>query len=487
MSEKKEQISLLETLKSMQNQHLQNQEEEKKTYEEMDKEIEEAKNKIKLSYQNKITLLKDNNSNLKKEMENTKKLLEKYSTFNSGMIGNVLAKLVSLVEGEDYSYNEAIHNTYKFECTVFGMDSSKVQNKLLMIVKDNYKKNYYDDYDENSNEIFKLVKAGNSFVLLENEDYFDKKMKSITFYTFKDGILKFLIELNKFSYIKEYIDLVLEYRFKNMIDNISEKELLGLMSKFILSKKEMIENNYKKITLKKQEQLRQQIVDEQLKNNEIIDKMELETLIKNGVLSRYNNNLSDRLKELINTNTTFLDDISHFEIFYESEKYTAQITCSEPFVSSENIFISKIDIKSSIKTYFDDSDPDPHFHGECDIDLVDDGLIGIVDISNLKINLDDIINLNNLYKVDRIDDNYLRVLYLPNKGKYSHKPTNIYSWILSKNINKSDEISKEKESSYKTEWNSFERTKNLLDYLKEVELLSNLNEKQLKIYKQRKN
>lgn len=487
MCKNNEQMRLFEILDSTRNKYLLSQEEEKVIYRKMNEELEQATQRIRLSYQEKINTSKNNCQSLKKELANYKKLLEKYSTFDSKMIGNIIAQLVSIIEGEEYSYQEATHKTYKYESTVFGSESFRTNKKLLMIVKGNEKYASYYDYNEQNNVVYKLVKSGQAIVLSESEFDYDKK---IVLYTCNEGSVESLIDFNKLSYVKEFVNLVIQYRYEKHLENISEKELLNIVSQFILSKKELIEENYKKRAIEKQEQLIQKFIKVQENMSEEKELQEFEALLKNGVPTRYANNLIDRLQKLANYSADFNTTMIQIEIFYEGEKNTATITCNEPLTSSENIFVSKINIESSIN-YFDDSDPDPHFHGDCNINLVDDGLIGIVDISNINKDLIDSINAflpYGLYKVD-IMDKYLRILYLPNKGEYRHKPINIYSWIMEEllDTNKKEVGPSEKNTSYKTEWNIIEESDRMLSHLKEIELVSNFNQKQLKLYKQRKN
>lgn len=487
MANQNNQIDLFKSLSSTYDEYLSSQDEEQKLYKKMNHEIAESARKIKLSYQEKIDLSKKNCTALKQELENHRNLLEKYSTFDSELIGSVIEKLITLFEGEEYSCQEANHETYEYKSTVFGSESFKVNKKILMIVKGSQKQEYYHDYNEQDNEINRLMSNEQAFILAESKYNYSK---NITFYTVYEGKLKSLIDFNKFSYVKDFIDLVVEYRFKNNLDKVSEKELLSLMSELVLNKKEIIEDNYKKRALEKQEQLEQQLIKEQLRRNEEIGRAEFENSLQNGVSSRHNDTLIDRLREAINDSNDFSNAMSQFEISYEGDKHIARIAYDEPNISFENIFISKINIESSIKDYFDDSDPDPHFHGFCDIDLVDDGLIGIVDISSLKQDLDSITNVSgqyrSLYKVDKISDKYLRVLYLPNNGKYNHKPIDIYSWAVGIVLDKNNVKQDKNNTSYKIKWNCSEETEKMLNYLKEIELLSNLDEKQLKLYKQRK-
>ncbi len=480
MANQNNQIDLFQTLSSIYDEYLSSQDEEQKLCQKMNEEIIESKRKIKLSYQDKINRSKTNCVVLKQELENYEKLLEKYSTFDSELIGSIIEKLVTLVEGEEYFCQKVNHETYEYESTVFGRELFQVDKKIFMIVKASQKQGYYCDYNEQDNEIERLVKNGQAFLLAESK-YYHKK--NITFYTAHEGKLKSLVDFHQFSYVQDFIDLVVQYRFNNNLDKVSEKELFSLMNQFILSKKEIIADNYKRRALEKQEQLNQQLMEEQLRHQEELERAELENLLQNGVPSRHQDTLIDRLHEAENHSDDFHNAMSQFEISYEGDKHIARITYDEPMISSENIFISKINILSSIKDYFDDSDPDSHFHGFCDIDLVDDGLMGIVDISSLKQDFDRIINVSDayrlLYKIDKISNQYLRVLYLPNHGKYRHKPTNIYRWMMEKKNDKQEE----KNTSYKIAWDCSLETEKMLTYLKEIELLSNLDEKQLKLYK----
>ena len=67
----------------------------KDIYEKMNEELAESTRKIKLSYQKRINISQNNCLALERELENYKKLLEVYSTFDSKMIGHIIEKLVS--------------------------------------------------------------------------------------------------------------------------------------------------------------------------------------------------------------------------------------------------------------------------------------------------------------------------------------------------------------------------------------------------------
>lgn len=469
MNEQDESMNLFDALVLMRDRYLLTKKEKADLYEKMNEELAESARKIKQAYQEKITISQNNCLDCKNELDSYKKLLEDYSTFDSRMIGNVLEKLVSLVEGENYSYQESEYETFEYKSTVFGSESFNVNKKLLMIVNDKYKQEYYYDHSAEENEIAQLVRNNQAFVLAENKFDYDKK---ITFYTASDESVNCLIDFNEFSYVKTFINRVIQYRFENHLDTISEKDLLSIMSEFILSEKEMIEGNYQKRAIKKQEQLKQELSAEWLRYQEEVKQLEFDSLLENAASA--SSCLAERLQESISNNPDLSQSMSQFVILYEGAQHTAKIQCSEPILSAQNILISKINIESTIKDYFDDTESDPHFHGYCDIDLVDDGLIGIVDVSNFKQNLNGVIpsSLSDEYKVDRINDEYLRVLYLPNRGEYHHRPINGYHWIL----DGEETVSSDDATSYKTEWNSMEEADRMLTYLEQMELSSNSNE-----------
>lgn len=469
MVKKHEQTNLFEDLSTIRNQYLLCQKEKNSTYEKMQKELEETERKIKDSYQEKIDSVKKQEVQLKNKLELSKKLLEGYSTFNTEMIGNVVAKLVSLLEGEVYIFQQVTHKTFGDTINNLGV-SYKETKKLAMIVKENKKKRQYYDSDRQHNVVNNLIANNEALLLSENVENDEK----ITFYTAKEGLVQCLGKVHNFSYVEDFITLVVKYRTKNHSFSITEKELLSLLGEFILSKREMIEERVKKRVLEKEEQLKQQLLAEQEMFANELEKIEFEALIESGLPNRHNNTLLDRLKEKVKDNNAFKNTISNLEIVYEGLPFLAKMLFDNPSVSSENIFIAKFWMESSVRC-FDNA--------ECSDDIIaDDGLVGIVDISHLKQSLDNFVNLaeqeqSGRYKVEKINEDYLRILYLPNKGTYQAN----HSVLQDK---KKPKTLFEAFTMYRTEWDIDEEAKEMLDYLQKIELLSNFTEKQMQFYKQ---
>ena len=67
--------------------------------------------------------------------------------------------------------------------------------------------------------------------------------ETIKFFKFETGTINQNISLRGYDYLKEYINMVINYRLENNIEEITEEELENLKNQFILSNKDNIENN----------------------------------------------------------------------------------------------------------------------------------------------------------------------------------------------------------------------------------------------------
>ena len=245
MDKKNEQTILFEALKLTNDDYLTSKKEEDTIYDNLNKDIAEATKKIKLEYQEKINIVSEKSNSIYQKLETYKKLLKNYSTFDAETIGNIISQLMSINEEKNFSYQTVNYKTYEHEFSVL----FETNIKLCMIVNENIKLENWDDLSKKNNTVEKLVNNGDVLVLsIKNCSYdYDKKIK---FYTSNDGTLISLIDFGEFSYIKEFIDTVIQYRYENKLENISEKELLNIMKQFILNKKNM--SNEKKLKKSKE-------------------------------------------------------------------------------------------------------------------------------------------------------------------------------------------------------------------------------------------
>lgn len=184
---------------------------------------------------------------INKKMEVTRKELkacinqfELFSTFDSKMIGNILEKLVSVFEGEEYSYQETTYKTIKHYDPVFNRVEDEIDKKIKIIIKNDCKSN---SYDYKSSPIHQFVADGKAIILSEKEYELDSQL---TFYNSnrrRDNVEN-VIRYGKFNYVKEFMDEVINFRINNNINDQNEIDFKNLSSNFFLKNKDLIQNNH---------------------------------------------------------------------------------------------------------------------------------------------------------------------------------------------------------------------------------------------------
>ena len=117
------------------------------------------------------------------------------------------------------------------------------QTKARIIVRKDKLMNYYDSSDKSESKINELVKNGDA-LLLSEQDINTRNNKKTTFYTSQDGQVLFHVDYGRFSYIKEFIDSIVQYRFQNNMIEFTEQHMLSFMRIFVISHKDIIMENY---------------------------------------------------------------------------------------------------------------------------------------------------------------------------------------------------------------------------------------------------
>ena len=127
------------------------------------------------------------------------------------------------------------------------MDSweEDVKTKVKMIIKESKLTNNYNSASSDNNAIDKLITDGNAIVL-EEKDFFLRDSDIITIYKLKGNQLISNINFNKFGYVKEFINNIIQFRFQHNKIKFNEKDILSYMKNFILERKDTILENQKK-------------------------------------------------------------------------------------------------------------------------------------------------------------------------------------------------------------------------------------------------
>lgn len=185
--------------------------------------------KIKEETENVIKIYDNNINYIKNEKSKYDELIYNASFFDVDKIGNVLAKLVSIVEDEPYEYYVA---KYRGVCTYYeegyGYDTTTFNHDVYLINKEcNVSYEYYEEYlSEIGSKVFKDEKD----MIVLGRRYLDNK--KILFYDRffnRSG----LIDVKKYDYIYDFINYLIEYKIDNKIEDLSEEELSNLLNSFL--------------------------------------------------------------------------------------------------------------------------------------------------------------------------------------------------------------------------------------------------------------
>lgn len=185
--------------------------------------------KIKEETENVIKIYDNNINYIKNEKSKYDDLIYQASFFDVDKIGNVLAKLVSIVEDEPYEYYVA---KYRGVCTYYeegyGYDTTTFNHDVYLINKKcNVSYEYYEEYlSEIGSKVFKDEKD----MIVLGRRYLDNK--KILFYDHffnRSG----LIDVKKYDYIYDFINYLIEYKIDNKIEDLSEEELSNLLNSFL--------------------------------------------------------------------------------------------------------------------------------------------------------------------------------------------------------------------------------------------------------------
>lgn len=208
-----------------------------------EKDIEKARKKIINTYSKKITLNEKNITSVKKDLNSFEGLLIKYSTFNLDLIGSMLQQLISITESEEYLYKQVSHTFKKRVHGVMDSWDEDVKTIVNIIITKNKLLDNYDSTNQSKSKIYEFVENGDA-LLLSEQDINVKKEKQITFYNLTDGHIESRVNFGKFDYVKDFIDNIIQYRFQNNLDKITEKDMLLFLQNYIIQHKDEIVKKY---------------------------------------------------------------------------------------------------------------------------------------------------------------------------------------------------------------------------------------------------
>lgn len=193
---------------------------------EKQKQVNEFRKKLDNESKDKVEFNQTKINEILKEKFNYCKKLEYYSFFNSNDISKILINLINVFyEKEFICITIPVYKDSKFQ----------VSKPVKILINRKYKKDYFL-----VNTLIDLVNNGKIVVLDENS------INGILFYKYNTdkNDIKPNVNLEKFPYLKEFIDYVISYKIDRQIDKISYDTLELLKFKFISNKTSEIKLNY---------------------------------------------------------------------------------------------------------------------------------------------------------------------------------------------------------------------------------------------------
>lgn len=149
----------------------------------------------------------------------------KYSKFKEE-IKEVLTKLMTTYEGEEYIYLPVSHT---FIAEIRDGQFRQVTNRPLIIVAADQAKESYNE------DLVPLLMDGKAIIL--QGTYYEGS--PIYFYIDYDQTISFNGDI-RVPYVRNFIDMVIDYRIENNLENIDRATLEALLTKFLVENEQAI-------------------------------------------------------------------------------------------------------------------------------------------------------------------------------------------------------------------------------------------------------
>lgn len=201
--------------------------------EEQNQEMVDAKAKIEEKYNILIESNNINLTNIMDEIYSQCKIIEEYSTFNVEDISNILANLISIYESESFLVRNLSYQV-----------KGDLSKDILLIINKKKCEHLTSKSEIQERHINGLLKNGFAIKLMSG---FSKSQfpTEISFYKADSmGRINQNVNFRSFTYVKYFIENVINYRIENNLDEISFDELEKLKNEFIYCNLDQIENHY---------------------------------------------------------------------------------------------------------------------------------------------------------------------------------------------------------------------------------------------------
>lgn len=244
-AEKKETIFLLEQLDALTNSLNALENSKKETEAEMNRKIEDAKKEITSSYSTGIQETTNRIVETKNQIHEFYSLIAKYSNFDADLIGYAFEVIVSTIENTEYVYKNILHNyTKRVHGNIDSWDEEE-EKYMDVLIKSEYAVNYYESSYKEKDKLDVMFDNGE---ILKINEYISLSFKksNISFYNLDGEKLISNIKFGKFSYLKSFIDSLIEYRILNGLEEFTKDDMNAFIQKYFNDTRDALLRNLTK-------------------------------------------------------------------------------------------------------------------------------------------------------------------------------------------------------------------------------------------------
>jgi len=169
------------------------------------------------------------------------------SYFDYKIISKIMSDIIRIYEGKNFVYKEIPYHPESKRRIIF-------KDARVLIFDEKLK---YLSKNCDIAKIYSVIKNGDGIVL-DWDFYYDYENSYVKFYKLNDkGELKSNIKLNKFPYLKRFIDYVINYSMSNK--NITEEKLEQLKNHFIEDNEEDIREYHEVVKINEENEMKEKI------------------------------------------------------------------------------------------------------------------------------------------------------------------------------------------------------------------------------------
>ena len=201
-------------------------------------EIEIATNEINKKYASKIKEADSKVAETKNNLQKYQDDIIMYSKFNHELIGNALTYLIKIFDNLDFIYEYGKHIVlYKCFFKIDKTDKTVIEryDTVKMLIKKEMKnpEKVYKDPELGENIIEAYVAKKEAIVLDELIWTRSADRPTTTFYKMDNNQLIFSVNFNGFTYLEDFINYVIEYRYNNNLKEFSNDDMKSLIVSFV--------------------------------------------------------------------------------------------------------------------------------------------------------------------------------------------------------------------------------------------------------------